>query len=97
MPPLLAGERRAIECELLHHRAHDALGEILVRLAREQLRAEPGDARVVDARLQIRIWIGLGRMAVLRLTGGERRRLRRAVIRCDEAGRALDAIVQAHD
>ena len=53
LAPLLARQRRAVERELLGDRAQHALGEVLVRLALEELGAELLDARVVDARLQL--------------------------------------------
>ena len=94
---LLAGERSAVESELLHDRAHDPLFEVLRRLGREQLGAELGDARVVDATLQIRVRIALARprSAVLRLTGGQRRRVGGRVLR--DENRPVDAVVESHD
>ena len=93
---LLARQRRPVEGELLHDRAHDALFEVLRRLGREQLGAELGDARVMDAGLQFRVGIlpTSPPVPVLRLAGRERRRLGGRVLR-DEDG-AVDAIVETH-
>ena len=60
LPPLLPRQRRAVERELLRDRAQDALGEVLVRLPLEELRAEPLDARVVDAGLQLGVRVDVG-------------------------------------
>src|SRR5262249_22548942 len=57
---------------------------------------EPGDARVVDARLQVGVRVDLRRSALQRLARGERLRVRRAVVSGDEASGALDAVVEAH-
>ena len=61
---LLAGERRAVESELLHDRPHDPFFEVVGRLGREELGAQPRDARVVDAGLQLGVRIGLLRVLV---------------------------------
>ena len=76
-PPLLARERGAVERELLRDLAQDALGEVLARLGREQVRAELRDAGVVDPSLQLGVWIGSGldRRLADCLTRAERRRL----------------------
>ena len=42
---LLAGERRAVESELLHDRSHDPLFEVVGRLRREELRAKRARCR----------------------------------------------------
>ena len=60
LPALLARERRPVERELLGDGAQDTLGDVLVGLLLEELDAERGDARVVDARLQLRVRVGGG-------------------------------------
>ena len=72
LPPLLAGQRRAVERELLGDRAEHALGELFVRLRREELRTELRDARVVNPRLQLRVRVDGG--PLLRGLLAERRR-----------------------
>jgi hypothetical protein len=65
LPPLLAGERRAVERQLLRDRAQDALGQVACRLPLEQLGTELRDARVMDPRLQLRVRVDdrpLGRL-----------------------------------
>ncbi len=93
---LLTGQRRPVESELLHDRAHDALVQVLSRLGRKQLGAEAGDAGVVDAGLEIRVRVGLLRPAVAALADCERSRLGAVLVRSDDAERALDSIVEAH-
>ena len=56
-PPLLAGERRPVEGQLLGDRMEDALGEVLRALAPEELRPELRDHGVVDLGLQLRVRI----------------------------------------
>ena len=94
---LLAGERRAVESELLHDRPHDPLLEVVRRLGREELGAQPRDARVMDPGLQLRVRIGLLRPgAGLHLACGERRALRPVLLGGEDDG-AVDAIVETHD
>ena len=52
-PPLLAGQRRPVEGELLGDRVQHALREVLGALALEELRAELGDHGVMDRALQL--------------------------------------------
>src|SRR5205823_10617201 len=96
LAPLLAGERRAVERELLGDRAEDALGEGLGRLPLEELRAELRDARVVDAGLELGVRVDGPLLRVLvrdlpreRVAGDDR----------DAVALLLDleAIVEAHD
>ena len=98
LPALLAGERRAVESELLHDRPHDALFEVVGRLGREELGAQPRDARVVDAALQLRVRVGLLRARRRPAPrGGERWALRSAVLLGGDDDGAVDAIVETHD
>jgi hypothetical protein len=73
-----ARQRRPVEGELLHHRSQDAVGDVagfLVGL--EELRAEARDARVVDAGLQLGVWIGAAVAARPLAYAGLRRERRR--------------------
>ncbi len=105
---LLAAQRRPVERELGRDGLLHALGEVLVPVGDEQLRAELRDAGAVDLRLQIGVRVLRRRR---RRRGGHRRRRlrRRCGGRVDDQGlgprqvavrpagaRLVEAILEAH-